>query len=63
MENIKKNAIKCNTCNDIVESTHRHDFKYCTCGAVAVDGGLDYVRRVGTNYTELSEWTDNPTGE
>lgn len=55
-----KNVIKCNYCEDIIESKHRHDFKFCKCGAVAVDGGLSYTKRVFKNsiddFTDLSEW-------
>lgn len=42
MQKILVNKIRCNKCGDEIESTHRHDFKFCKCGAVAVDGGLDY---------------------
>ena len=52
MKKIIVNKIKCNKCRDIIESTHRHDFKFCKCGAVAVDGGHDYLRRCG-NLDEL----------
>ena len=50
------NKIRCKKCGDIIESTHRHDFKICKCGAVAVDGGHDYLRRSGDldGYDELS---------
>ena len=50
------NKIRCKKCGDIIESTHRHDFKICKCGAVAVDGGHDYLRRSGDldGYEELS---------
>ncbi len=41
------NAIRCRRCDDVIESLHRHDFKWCRCGAVAVDGGHEYLRRVG----------------
>lgn len=41
------NAIKCLNCQDIIYSRDRHDFKSCKCTKVAVDGGLDYKRRVG----------------
>lgn len=34
--------IRCKKCGDVIESTHRHDFKFCKCGAVAADGGKDY---------------------
>ena len=56
MKKIIVNKIKCNKCGDIIESTHRHDFKFCKCGAVAVDGGHDYLRRCGDldSYKDLS---------
>ncbi len=58
MGKISKNMIRCNTCGDTIESTSRHDFKYCKCGRVFVDGGHDYPRRGYTDspkdYTELS---------
>lgn len=52
------NKIKCNHCGDIIESTHRHDFKTCKCGRVSVDGGHSYLRRAFKesfdDYTEMS---------
>lgn len=42
-----RNILECLSCNDIIESTHRHDFVRCECGAVFTDGGRDYVRRGG----------------
>lgn len=62
MQKILVNKIKCNKCGDIIESIHRHDFKHCQCGAVAVDGGNSYLRRCFTNstddFTDLSECED-----
>ena len=54
------NAVQCVKCDDVVVSTHGHDFRYCKCGAVAVDGGLDYTKRCGDihNCIELSEYED-----
>jgi len=54
---IIKNAAKCLKCGDIIESTHRHDFVGCKCGAIHVDGGHAYLRRVGNleDMEELSE--------
>lgn len=57
------NKIRCDACDDEIESVHRHDFKFCGCGRVAVDGGKDYLRRCwsgdgGPGYTDLSEETD-----
>ena len=42
---IIRNAIRCNICGDEIESKHRHDYVECKCGACAVDGGHDYLRR------------------
>ena len=55
MEVIIYNAIRCKKCGEIIESKHRHDFKFCKCGTVAVDGGHDYLRRIGKDedYEEL----------
>jgi len=57
MERVITNKIKCKKCGDVIESTHVHDFKWCSCGAVAVDGGREYLRRVGNkeDWEELSE--------
>lgn len=41
------NAIRCKSCDQVIVSTHRHDFKSCKCGKVSVDGGLEYTRRAG----------------
>jgi hypothetical protein len=50
------NAIKCLHCGDKLVSTHRHDFKFCKCKSVAVDGGEAYLRRLGqrADYQEAS---------
>ncbi len=55
-EEIISNKIKCKKCGDIIESKSTNDFQRCSCGAVAVDGGKNYLKRVGNeeNYTELS---------
>ncbi len=54
---IKRNRVHCKICSQTIESKHRHDFVTCFCGAVSVDGGLDYLKRVGDskNYIEMSE--------
>lgn len=52
---VLRNSIKCNHCNDEIESKHRHDFVTCKCGKISVDGGKDYRK---TSFTELSDFTD-----
>ena len=44
---IVQNAVICNKCDDFIFSKTRHDFVTCKCGAISVDGGQDYLRRVG----------------
>jgi hypothetical protein len=53
---IIQNAVTCLACGDFIVSKHRHDFVTCTCGAVSVDGGQEYLRRVGDfgNAMDLS---------
>lgn len=59
---IIKNAIRCNLCGDEIESLHCHDFKWCSCGACAVDGGHEYLRRCYQKdgcFTDLSVCVPN----
>lgn len=37
-------TIQCPRCGDKIYSRTRHDFHYCSCGKVFVDGGFDYLR-------------------
>ncbi|MCI9641383.1 MAG: hypothetical protein HFJ98_01095 [Eubacterium sp.] len=57
---IKVNKIKCNYCGDIIVSESVHDFRFCSCGTVAVDGGNEYLRRTFKNskddFIEMSEY-------
>lgn len=39
--------MKCTKCGDVIQSTYRHDFKWCKCGAVAIDGGDSYTKITG----------------
>lgn len=41
------NRAKHTTCEDVITSDNRHDFRYCKCKGLAVDGGSWYLRRVG----------------
>lgn len=60
MIKILRNAIKCNHCGDVIESTSRHQFATCSCGCCRVAGELEYLRRCfkhsrEEDYTDLSE--------
>ena len=55
---IIKNSVQCAKCLDIIESTHTHDFRSCECGRVSIDGGTEYLRRIGDldHFIEKSEF-------
>lgn len=56
---ILHNRIKCNKCGDVIESYDVHDFKWCKCKTVFVDGGHEYLRRgfkeSHNDFTDMSE--------
>ena len=43
-------GIICGSCGDFVYSRTRHDMRYCSCKAVAADGGQsgEYLRVLGS---------------
>lgn len=55
---IKVNKIQCAKCKDIIVSEYGHDFKYCSCGEVAVDGGKNYLRRLFKHRDSLIELSE-----
>lgn len=64
MLKIIRNSARCLHCKQEVVSHHTHDFKKCECGSVAVDGGKEYIRRVGIihSYIDTSIYAvDNNT--
>lgn len=44
MGNEQGDGVMCLSCGDSIYSKHVHDFKYCSCKKVFVDGGYDYLR-------------------
>ncbi len=61
MENrILLNSIKCLKCEDVLVSMNRHDMVMCSCQKVGVDGGTEYLRRIGNpkDWYELSVHDD-----
>lgn len=54
-QSLVRNSARCLKCSTEIESTHRHDFVTCPCGALSVDGGLDYARRV---FKDDADWED-----
>lgn len=62
MRIIKRNAIRCKKCGDIIESKSVHDFQMCSCQSSFVDGGHEYIRVGGypDDVEFLSEYEDVP---
>lgn len=58
---IFSNMAMCKRCGDIIRSRNRHHFVTCSCGAVSVDGGSRYARRLGNpeDYFSLLEMYDD----
>lgn len=56
---LTRNAGRCKRCGDVIESKSTHDCVKCSCGACAVDGGLEYLRRLGNpdDWEELREYS------
>ena len=52
---ILSNQAKCLKCGDEPYSAHVHDFKYCECGDMFVDGGMDYIRQ---GFMNRDSWMD-----
>ena len=50
------NAVGCRECKTVAISRSVHDYSSCKCGAVAADGGRNYIRRTGefSNSIDLS---------
>lgn len=61
VEHITRNSAKCLECGDEIESTSVWDMQFCSCKSLAVDGGLEYRKRLyrtGTRWEETSVWTE-----
>jgi len=59
IEKLIRNKAKCLKCGEVAESKSGHDFRRCKCGAIAVDGGLEYRRGVMEShdiYEDQSEY-------
>lgn len=50
-----RHAIQCKKCLETIESKHRHDFKYCSCRAVGIDGGISAGNRILGNLSDIED--------
>jgi hypothetical protein len=51
----KRNAIQCKKCLETIESKHPYDFKYCSCKAVGIDGGISDGNRILGNLSDIED--------
>jgi len=64
MTNKPLNAARCLKCGSVIISHYTHDFVWCACHNIFVDGGPSYMRRGGPaiddgSYEELTEIPEN----
>jgi hypothetical protein len=50
-----RHALYCKNCKDTIESKSHHDFKYCSCGKVGIDGGIGDGNRILGNLSDMEE--------
>lgn len=55
---IISNKARCRICGDIIESKNRHDWQSCSCGAIFVDGGHEYLRRGANKFEDFEELSE-----
>lgn len=48
-----RHAIYCKKCHDTIESKWCHDFKFCSCGSVGIDGGIEGGNRILGNLSDI----------
>lgn len=51
---MKVNGVWCSKCNSFIFSRCRHDFRWCICEEIFIDGGFDYTK-VGGNIDKIEQ--------
>jgi hypothetical protein len=60
---IIRNSLHCLKCDEEIVSEHRHDFKWCSCKSIAVDGGKDYLKRCISHNAEYIDTSESESEE
>jgi len=55
---VVRNRSQCHKFEDIIESTNRHDFVSCKCGAIFTDGGTAYIRRGAKDLGDIIDLSE-----
>jgi hypothetical protein len=50
-----RHAVYCKNCKETIESKSHHDFKYCSCGKVGIDGGISAGNRILGHLSDMEE--------
>ena len=50
-----RHAVHCKKCLETIESKHTSDFKWCSCGAIAIDGGISDGNRILGNVHDMED--------
>ena len=50
-----RHAVYCKNCKDTIESKSPHDFKYCSCGKVGIDGGISAGNRILGHLSDIED--------
>jgi len=58
MEETIRNRARCTKCNDVIESEYTHDFVWCKCKTIFIDGGKSYWKAGGDFKYFLRIWDD-----
>jgi len=53
--------MKCLICNEVIKSKYRHNLVECKCGKCYVDGGTDYFRFGGEDFSKMLIINDDGT--
>jgi hypothetical protein len=48
-----RHALYCKKCKDTIESKWCHDLKYCSCGSIGIDGGIEAGNRILGNLEDM----------
>lgn len=57
-KSLQRNMGRCKLCDEVIESTNRHDMVWCKGQHFAVDGGLDYMKRSMVQGVDYSNWEE-----
>ena len=50
-----RHAIYCKKCKDTIESKSIHDFIYCSCLSIGIDGGIEDGNRIIGNVSDMED--------